>query len=596
MATNGESGTNLTWSRTKPRPTKEIELTPEEAILHWTASNTIRLVPKQNYSIKDIIAIKHEDVLTALEVYFNSDSDIISGIQRIGCTNVNVWTVLFRAEIFKKVKAMIRNTVFIDSSSFRFEFLVEDASVEKQFKRTFVFRFLNLPAHFDNLNAIQEIVCANGFSIDEIDSIYREKMRGKNGVALSIEKADIRVKIKVLPTEKAMENINALTHKAILQIPNGDNLHDLPISIVRVGDFSCNHCGSRKHSKANCPAAIDKKECKLCKSKKHAEINCPRHVDVYYRQKHVHNYQPFHQQLTDIENNVVCTDVSKEDTSNGRSQSPSINAQKGKSPVLSESGGNLVETGIKQNDLNGLLTVSNDNKLLGSVTTADQTPVQTESNGTDSDISNPPCLNLDLNGLLNTIPPLENEIQFNNQLTDQLVLNKAPEEQESSISVEMETIHTQTPSTKRKNRRSLDPQTDESPDELGSKRFYESQSKLNFCNRVTELSKPHNFSGSMDLNIGNINNNKPPFPKPQLNNPTLYSDQDPKKSYLPVTIQKKGETNTTTNTSKKDKKAANKMAMEFLNSVKPITTDTTAKPNKLSSTVKPPAQLNATRQ
>ena len=77
MATNGESGTNLTWSRTKPRPTKEIELTPEEAILRWTASNTIRLVPKQNYSIKDIIAIKHEDVLTALEVYFNSDSDII---------------------------------------------------------------------------------------------------------------------------------------------------------------------------------------------------------------------------------------------------------------------------------------------------------------------------------------------------------------------------------------------------------------------------------------------------------------------------------------------------------------------------------------
>jgi hypothetical protein len=100
----------------------------------------------------------------------------------------------------------------------------------------------------------------------------------------------------------------------------------------------------------------------------------------------------------------------------------------------------------------------------------------------------------------------------------------------------------------------------------------------------------------MDLNFGNINKNKPPFPKPQLNNPTLYSDQDPKKSYLPVTIQKKGETNTTTNTSKNDKKAANKMAMEFLNSVKPITTDTTAKPNKLSSTVKPPAQLNATRQ
>ena len=292
MLENGENTTRFAWSRSRPSSKEEVTLKPEEAILYWSAENTFRLTPKQSYSIKDIIAVKHEDVLMAIEYFFNNDSTIVNGIKRIGCTNVSVWTVLFSSEAFAKAKKLIDKTIQIITDSSEFEFQIEDASVEKQVTKSFVFRFQNLPAHFNDFNAIKEILRNNKFIESEIDSIYREKLRDKKGKLLNIEKAEIRVRIKVNPTDENMVKINALSHKAILQLPNGQMLHDLPITITRIGSRTCNHCGSCQHTKASCSDAQGGVACLLCKSLKHSKYNCPRYVDGYYRPKIIHDYMP----------------------------------------------------------------------------------------------------------------------------------------------------------------------------------------------------------------------------------------------------------------------------------------------------------------
>lgn len=239
----------------------------------------IRLVPV-NYKINEARKIKHTDVLNALKVYFHDNEEIISKIETIANTNIKVWTVLFSDnDIFNKVTNLISNKITISST----EYDIEDASIDrKDTISTFVFRFINFPAGFNNFNAIRQYMYDQGFKKDEVIDVYPEKMKNDK-----IKNGHIRAKVRILTGKDTIaKRIDPIAGQVIMNIYDKENTdvdNDHPISIVRLGASPCHHCGEHGHYRQDCLRIHE--TCSLCRSKNHVHQMCP---TLYSRSISIH--------------------------------------------------------------------------------------------------------------------------------------------------------------------------------------------------------------------------------------------------------------------------------------------------------------------
>lgn len=240
-------------------------LEPDVSALRWIGKNELRLVPIEG-TFDDLRRISPQNVYEALCNYVHSST--IPSIVRIANSNIRYWTILFKNELaFEQVITDLQKPIQIQNAKFR----VENTAVKAKIMKTFVFRFSNFPSGFDNENTIKDFLFNKGFPKNDIISIYRETLKNSE-----IETGVIRAKVQVTMDSNTMQDkIYPMTAKVQFAVnDHAGNTLTFDISVTRVGEKICNHCGIRDHIRKDCP----KKEssCTVCLSQYHLSNLCPK--------------------------------------------------------------------------------------------------------------------------------------------------------------------------------------------------------------------------------------------------------------------------------------------------------------------------------
>ena len=143
--------------------------TPQNYAMTAVLKNSLRIYKKVAKDVENDNIVKIRDVMDALKAKY-SDLEIVKNVIILTNTYKRIWTLVFH-EAFD-IEQLKKLDNFNSINICNMDHVVEDASIKKEEREQFIFRFMISQIRFD-LNKVYNCMLTEGFKKEEIiDTCY----------------------------------------------------------------------------------------------------------------------------------------------------------------------------------------------------------------------------------------------------------------------------------------------------------------------------------------------------------------------------------------------------------------------------------------